>query len=135
MILKTVNTWRWMKLPEQIYWKMFSKNDVPSAYNRRFKLGLSFLIIRASCILVWNFDLNLRNIEKLFKPNLTVEQESHDKIWIFLWHPLEYFEIQMRPDSCDQMSRWRTNVCHVHVTRSCEFIDDIWTQSLRSSRF
>ena len=57
-----------MKLLEQIFFLMFSKNDVPLAYNWRFKLGL---------------DLHLRNIEKLFKPNLTVEQESNDKIHDF----------------------------------------------------
>ena len=41
---------------------------------------------------------------------------------IFYGTLLNTFEIQMFPDSCDQL---HTNVCHVHVTQICEFIDDV----------
>ena len=41
---------------------------------------MDFLINRASRILVKNPDLHLRNVEKLFKSNLMLEQESHNKI-------------------------------------------------------
>ena len=52
-------------------------------------------------------DLHLRNIEKLFKPNLAVDQELKymTKYDFFYDTLLNTFEIKMLPDSCDQMSR------------------------------